>query len=144
MRPATSSLPRRPLRFALVGVANTLLGLSVIYLAKWLGARDLPANLLGYLAGLTLSYQLNARWTFAFRGPHRFAVPRFILVILAAYVANLITVYGALSLSINSYLAQAAGIVPYTLVGYLGAAMCVFRNQRPRIAAVPRPSSQGE
>ncbi len=47
----------RPARFALVGVANTLLGLLVIYAAKWVaGLPDFPANLIGYFVGLTVSY----------------------------------------------------------------------------------------
>lgn len=135
MPPTVSHLSWRPVRFAIVGLANTLLGLCVIYAVKWeTGAGDLEANLLGYLAGLCSSYFLNARWTFAFHGRHRSALPRFMLTLLAAYLANLATVYAALGLSINSYLAQAAGIVPYTVIGYLGAALFAFRT--PAAAAV--------
>jgi putative flippase GtrA len=138
-------LPPRPVRFALVGVANTLLGLFVIYAAKWIGGLpDFPANLLGYLVGFTLSYFLNARWTFAFRGRHGVAAPRFVLVILAAYLANIATVYALLGLAINSYIAQAAGIIPYTVIGYLGAALFAFRESDSRMARFPRPPSEGE
>src|SRR5690242_17901755 len=120
-------LPTRPVKFAVVGIANTLLGLFVIYAAKWgVGLADLPANLLGYLAGFAVSYFLNARWTFAFRGRHGVAAPRFVLVILAAYLANIATVYALLALAINSYIAQAAGVVPYTVISYLGTAFFVF------------------
>ena len=138
-------LPTRPVRFALVGVANTLLGLLVIYGAKWVGGLpDLPANLLGYMVGLTASYFLNARWTFAFRGRDGVAAPRFVLVILVAYLANIATVYALLGLAINSYIAQAAGIIPYTVIGYLGAALFAFRDVDPRTASFPRPPSEGE
>lgn len=128
-----------------MGVANTLLGLIVIYGAKWLaGLADLPANLLGYLLGLTVSYFLNARWTFSFGGRHGVAAPRFALVILVAYLANIATVYALLALAINSYIAQAAGIIPYTVIGYVGAALFAFRESDPRIASFPRPPSEGE
>jgi putative flippase GtrA len=135
----------RPVRFALVGVANTLLGLLVIYAAKWLGGLpDLPANLLGYIVGLTVSYCLNARWTFAFRGHHAVAAPRFVLVIVVGYLANIATVYALLGLAINSYIAQAAGIIPYTVISYLGAALFAFRDTDPRKSSFPRPPSEGE
>ncbi len=135
----------RPVRFALVGVANTLLGLLVIYAAKWVaGLPDFPANLIGYFVGLTVSYFLNARWTFAFRGRHGAAAPRFVLVIVAGYLANIATVYALLGLAINSYIAQAAGIVPYTVVGYLGAEFFVFRNPQLRAAGHRRRSAGGE
>lgn len=138
-------LPGRPIRFALVGVANTVLGLLVIYAAKGLGGLpDLPANLIGYIAGLTVSYLLNARWTFAFRGRHGIAVPRFVLVILVAYLANIAAVYTLLGLAINSYIAQAAGIVPYTVISYLGAALFAFRDPDPRTIRFPPPPSEGE
>jgi len=140
-----NSLLARPLRFALVGIANTLLGLLVIYAAKWVARLpDLPANLLGYTAGLVISYALNARWTFAFHGRHRVAAPRFVLVILAAYLANIATVYAALALAVNSYIAQAAGIVPYTVVGYLGTALFVFRDAHPSTGVYPHRYSGGE
>ena len=142
---ATNGRLPRPLRFALVGIGNTLLGLVVIYAAKWAGRLpDLPANLLGYLAGLAVSYGLNARWTFAFRGRHGAAAARFVLVILAAYLANICTVYAALGLALNSYLAQAAGIVPYTVVGYLGMALFVFREARPCAGLYPHPPAEGD
>lgn len=141
----TDRLPTRPVRFALVGVANTLLGLLVIYAAKWAGdLPDLLANLLGYIVGLTVSYSLNARWTFAFRGRHGVAAPRFVLVILVAYLANIATVYALLGLAINSYIAQAAGIIPYTVIGYLGAALFAFRDPDSRTTGLPRPPSEGE
>jgi putative flippase GtrA len=138
-------LSARPLKFALVGFANTLLGLGVIFAAKALaGLPDLPANLLGYLAGLTVSYFLNARGTFVFRGRHGVAAPRFVLVILAAYLANIATVYAALDIGIDSYIAQAAGIVPYTVIGYLGTALFVFRNPYPDAAGHAGRPSGGE
>jgi len=53
-------------RFTIVGIANTLLGLAVIYLLKWLFvAGDALANLMGYAIGLVASFILNQRWTFS-------------------------------------------------------------------------------
>jgi len=41
-------------------------------------------------------------------------------VIVIAYLANLATVSAALYWGLNSYVAQALGVVPYALVSYFG------------------------
>ena len=123
---------RTPLQFAKflgVGVANTLVALSVIYAATWLGnVGDVAANALGYGVGLLTSFSLNSRWTFAHRGPQLPALAKFLLVALAAYGMNLLTVMAAIHYAgLNGYLAQALGIPPYTVTSFLAAKYLVFR-----------------
>lgn len=115
-------------RFISVGVLNTLIGLSIIYAAKaLLGMGDVAANLLGYGAGLGISFVLNGWWTFDYRGPRGPALTRFLLVTAAAYGMNLLTVIAAIEmLGLNAYLAQALGIAPYTLTSYLGSKYFAF------------------
>ena len=115
-------------RYLLIGVANTFTGLSVIYLAKWLfGLDDVIANMLGYGVGLMLSFTLNKHWTFRHIGPTVPAIKRFLLVVGVAYMANLVAVmYSINSLALNSYLAQALGVIPYTVIGYLGSRFYAF------------------
>ena len=116
-------------RFLLTGAANTLLGLAIIYALKLLGMRDIPANLLGYALGISISYAMHAAWSFSYRGSIRAALPRYVLVTVLAYLANLATVSVALYWwGLNGYVAQAFGIPPYVLVGYLGAKLYVFRR----------------
>ena len=106
-------------RFLSVGVANTFLGLSIIY----------AANVLGYSVGLSLSFSLNSRWTFAYCGPHLPALIKFLLVTLVAYAANLAVVLVAIHyFDANAYLSQASGVVPYTLISYLASRYLVFCN----------------
>jgi putative flippase GtrA len=127
------TLSLQPVRFGLVGIANTLTGLSIIYGLKWLfGVHDILANFLGYAIGLCVSYVLNARWTFSFRGPFLVALPRFGLVIVAAYLANLATVTASLYwLRLDSYVAQAAGVAPYAIVTYCGSKWFAF-DEKPK------------
>jgi len=115
-------------RFLSVGVANTVVGLLVIYLAKWLlHLGDVAANASGYSVGLLLSFALNSQWTFAYRGPRLPALVKFMAVILAAYGLNLATVLGAIAyFGVNSYVAQAMGIVPYTATAFLASKYLVF------------------
>lgn len=117
-------------KFLIVGVANTLLGLTIIYAAKvfW-QLDDVSANIVGYSAGLVLSFTLNRQWTFAHFGPRLPALAKFFLVALAAYGLNLVTVVSAISyFGVNSYIAQALGIPPYTLTTYFGSKYFVFRR----------------
>jgi putative flippase GtrA len=123
-----SSLLVRPLRFLIVGGINTLLGLSIIYVLIWaFHLHDVWANLIGYGIGIAVSFLLNARWTFSFRGPFGGAAWRFVAIVGLGYLANLATVSVCLhGLSLPSFIAQAAGVLPYALVTYLGSKFFVF------------------
>jgi putative flippase GtrA len=122
------------IKFAIVGIANTAIGLAVIYLMKLtLDMRDVPANMIGYTAGLLTSFALNRNWTFRDAGATVPALLRFIVVFLCAYTANLLVVMGLIRLGINSYVAQAAGILPYTILFFLGSRYLAFRHTRPRL-----------
>lgn len=128
-RISTAALSSSLVRFLITGAANTLLGLGIIYALKLAGMHDLPANLLGYTLGISISYALHASWSFSYRGSIRAALPRYVLVTVLAYVANLATVGIALYWwGLNGYVAQAFGIPPYVLVGYLGSRLYVFRR----------------
>ena len=125
---ATDGHVRTGARFLGVGAINTVVGLLVIWLAKWLfGIGDVPANAMGYAIGLLLSFALNRRWTFRHRGAALPAFLRFVFVTALAYGLNLLTVLVLIHLGVNSYVAQALGIGPYTLASYLASRYFVFR-----------------
>lgn len=117
-------------RFLVVGLANTSVGLLIIFGGKWLfGLNDISANMVGYSCGLVLSFVLNKHWSFRYKGTFGFALFRFLLVILVAYLLNLGFILVAINnFGINSYLAQALGIVPYTVVTYLGSRYFAFKQ----------------
>ena len=125
----TSHRLRVPLRFLVVGVLNTLIGLLAIYLGKWwLGLGDVLANLFGYAIGLCFSFAVNRSWTFDHSGALVPALMRFLVVFAIAYALNLATVLAAIRVfGINAYIAQALGIAPYTLFFFLGSRYYAFR-----------------
>ena len=128
--PLPRQIPSSLIKFLIVGTFNTFAGLATIFLLKWrLAMTDAAANAAGYLVGLTISFSLNRHWTF--RGSTS-ALPaaalRFVAVFVAAYLINLgtvLTLTGAAG--VNGYLAQAAGVLPYTTVFYLGSRYIAFR-----------------
>jgi putative flippase GtrA len=119
------------LRFLCVGVVNTLVGLSVIYACKYVGGLgDLGANASGYAVGLCVSFTLNRRWTFDHRGAIAPAAIRFLAVAAIAYAMNLLTVMLCIhGFDMNSYLAQALGVPPYTLTSFVLSRLWAFRTE---------------
>jgi putative flippase GtrA len=133
--------PVRPLRFAVVGAANTLVGLVTIFAAKaLLEPGDVVANALGYGVGVLSSFVLNRQWTFQDTGSIGPTMARFLLAFAAAYGLNLASVLLLIEpFQVNSYLAQAFGIIPYTTGFYVLSRYMVFRHgdlgpSRPRAA----------
>ncbi|MEO8118442.1 MAG: GtrA family protein [Rhodoferax sp.] len=115
------------LRFLLVGIVNTLVGLGVIFAAKGVfGLGDVVSNAIGYGIGLLVSFSLNRYWTFRHTGPVSNAIAIFFVVQAAAYSLNLVCVLGSIEYGIDSYIAQALGMPPYMVISYLGSRYFAF------------------
>ena len=115
------------IKFAAVGIANTLLSICVIFGLKYFAnTNDVIANAIGYALGLSCSFMLNKRWTFKHTDGSLTTIPRFILVFAVAYLANIAIVLGLIKLSINAYFAQLAGVPFYSLIFYFGSKYFVF------------------
>jgi len=122
----------QPIRFLATGLANTAVGLGIIYAAMWAGLGDLKANVLGYAVGITVSFTLNRTWTFQHRGYAGSAALRFLLSVAIAYAANVVTLFAVRDgLGLSSWLAQALAVPPYTVILYLLSAHFVFPKGRP-------------
>lgn len=119
---------RQLLTFSVVGVINTAIGLSVIWLASWLGANPYLANVLGYAFGLTNSFLMNRAFTFrqAGRGPG--VVPRFAIAFCIAYGCNLALLTIGLAIDPGrEFLWQCVSMVGYTGVFFILSKWFVFR-----------------
>jgi putative flippase GtrA len=121
---------RQPLAFATVGVLNTIVGYLIILLGLSLGFGDYGANAAGYLIGLSISYALNRRWTFAATAPASLGeFGRFGLTALAAYTVNLSVIRTAHALGfIDNPIAQAAALTAYSIVFFLLSRYLVFHD----------------
>lgn len=120
------------IRFIIVGLLNTFVGLGCIYAAMYFLDFDIKtANMLGYLVGLIVSFTLNKAWTFKNQDHIISSLIRYLIVIAIAYVVQLQTVVLSVEyLKINPYLAQSFGIFPYALIGYLGCKFFAFPNKK--------------
>jgi len=120
------------LKFALVGVINTLVGLTVIFALKaLLSWNNVAANAGGYAVGLVVSFCLNRSFTFSYSGPRLAAAIRFAAVVAVAYFVNLSAVMVAISvIHINAYAGQVVGVAVYSIVFFLGSRHFAFAPKR--------------
>lgn len=124
--------------FVVVGAANTVAGLAVIFgCLHFLDLPPLAANAAGYAVGLATSFLLNGRFTFHGATLSTATFARFLLVIGIAYVANAVAVL--LLSPANRYLAQVAGMAIYTVLSFLGCRVFVFRRVLSAAAGAASP-----
>jgi putative flippase GtrA len=125
-------------RFLLVGVANTLIGLSTIFvLLNLFGWTYWWATFTGNSIGAVISYFLNRSFTFNSRLNVSKGMPKFIIVIFICYissytmsgvVADIVTIPNwAASFVTQDELAILGGAILYTVTNYLGQKRFVFR-----------------
>lgn len=128
-------------RYLLVGIANTIVGLGTIYSVMYfLQLKIVYANALGYTVGVLVSFVLNKKWTFKSDDHFVSSLLRFLLVLAVAYAANLGTVLFSVSkFAIDPYIAQALGIIPYTAIGYLGSHYFAFQKKRHLLSHHEQP-----
>ena len=128
------------LRYAAVGLVNSIVGLAVIYAAAtFLKFGDVAANACGFAVGFALSFVLNKQWTFRHEGNHLRSLVLFGLVVAASYLLNLgVLLICTRSLGMPAYLAQVAGVATYAVASFLGARYIAFADASPPAQSLRR------
>jgi putative flippase GtrA len=126
-------------RFLLVGIFNTLIGLSIMFMllnvfsySYWI------STLIGNIIGSFVSYLLNRKFTFQSKVRFQKGVPLFIMIIFLCYLLaysvsdilakNLYHSGITLPLLQQDELAIVLGSVIYTISNYIGQRYIVFRK----------------
>lgn len=109
-------------RYVAVGVLNTAVGLSMIYLAQFALRLDpLKANAVGFFAGLLISFLLNRRWTFQNKTNIYQDILPFLTIFLLSYGANLFLLWILVKKNyVNAYIAQIGAVVFYSILMFIG------------------------
>ena len=117
----------RLLRFLTVGVANTAIGRSSIFVAmRFLDMGEAAANALG----VNFSFFVNRAWTFDDCASVKESLPRWLALAGCSYLSNLAVVLAAYRLlGVDPYLSQRFGVPVYTGIGFLGARHYAFRER---------------
>ena len=116
-------------RFLVVGVLNTAVGLACIVAAmRWLALDYRLANAGGYAAGCGLGFVLNRAWVFGDQGPWQGSLARWLGVVGACWGLNLAAVVLLhVGLGVDVYAAQLGGVVTYTGAAFMGGRLFAFR-----------------
>lgn len=115
-------------RFLVVGLGNTALGLSVIFVAsRFVGSY--AANLIGYLIVVPVSFITHRDFSFRDTGRRASAFARFVPSIGAGYIANLVTLRLCLPL-LPGIVAQASAIAVHVAVTFVCSRYFVFLRSR--------------
>lgn len=115
------------LRYALVGVLNTIVGYGVFYLCLRLGMGHLASLALSYAVGVVHSFCWNRFWTFKAQGAFRRQVPRFFAVTAGTFALNAGMLQGLVHLGVPPAVGQLMCLVVTTGVGYVGHRLWSFR-----------------
>ncbi len=118
-------------RFLLVGAANTVLGLGVVFLFG-LFTNEYLANLLGFIIVVPVSFITHRNLSFRHSGRVRTAFLRYVPTVAFGYSVNLVVLTGGLAARLNSYAVQAAAITCYVAATYLLSRFLVFRRSHER------------
>lgn len=114
-------------RYGLVGVVNTIVGLGLTLLLTFVGVLPEAANFIGWCVGVAVSFLLNSRFTFKTQ-PTWQGYFRFLLSMSAAFFLNLVAFWLAFRLfGVDVYLSQLLAAVVYTLSGFLLSKFFAFR-----------------
>ncbi|MDL4841792.1 GtrA family protein [Aquibacillus rhizosphaerae] len=123
-------------RFLLVGIINTFVGLTTMYILLYTGMSYWTSTALGNAVGACTSYLLNKTFTFRSTLPVQHTVIRYLAVICVCYV-----IAYAIGIRVATQIIQSIAEVPllyvediailigaamYTLLNYFGQKRFVF------------------
>lgn len=131
------------IKYACVGVLNTLVTLGVIFVCKSiLGINPLVSNAIGYVAGVINSFIWNKNWVFKTSGHYRSEAIKFIVGFLICYGLQFLTVwllsyktqlkefeFFFIFFTVSGYgVATLIGNVVYTLTNYVYNKLVTFKG----------------
>ncbi|UVI28903.1 GtrA family protein [Paenibacillus spongiae] len=131
-------------RFVIVGVVNTLIGLSVIFACLNLaGLGYWPSTIIGNAVGAVNSYVMNKRFTFQSKASVSSTLWRFMLVTVICYVAAywisaqaarwlIAPVFPQASEAALNNAAALIGSGLYTVMNYAGQKKMTFGKKKER------------
>jgi putative flippase GtrA len=117
-------------KFCVVGASGYVVNLVVFaLLVRGAGVHFAPAAVGSFVVAVTNNYLWNRLWTFrAQRGHVMWQGARFVVVSVAALVANLLVLTALVGLGVDELIAQAIAIVLVTPVNFIGNKLWSFRR----------------
>lgn len=113
--------------YNIVGIANTLVGFSIVFGLMFVGYEALHANMIGYAIGAIVSFILNKKYTFKSTATPYTQAFKFFIVLGIAYILNYLTLQWLLG-NTTPYLAQLLSAIVYTVSSFVLAKFFVFNE----------------
>jgi putative flippase GtrA len=115
-------------KYNLVGIANTLVGFSIVFSLMFFGLSAEQSNMIGYAIGAVLSLYLNSRYTFKSK-LSKILTLKFFGVLLFSYLLNFLVLKWFLSTEVDPYLAQFFSAIVYTISSFILMKVFVFNRK---------------
>jgi len=124
---------KRPVRFVVVGVANTLVDFMVFFFChNILGIYYTLSQGIGYSFGVLNSFIFNKIWTFESKVNKKKTAMEFVRFIMINGISLLVSIYGisylVSSMEINVYIAKIIVTLLAQIINYLGYKIWVFKK----------------
>jgi len=128
------------IKFLLVGVMNTIIGLSIMYIClNVFRLHYWPSTFIGNSVGAVVSYLLNRAFTFQSTVSHKRGMVRFVVVITVCYFFSYQLAYSLTEWFLSTtnwlndeYVADIAILIGsgvYTISNYFGQKLLVFNKK---------------
>lgn len=114
-------------KFSMVGIVNTIFGVSIILLMKYIGFDDLTASFSGYFAGYILSFFLNKKLTFTSNSHSKKLFFKYTITYVIVYIITFVWVSFLSHLFQTQYLHHIAGVPLFFILNFLGCKYWVFK-----------------
>ena len=115
--------------YILIGMVNTLMCCTLMYLGSRMGLNYLGYTAFGYIFSILFSFFMNLRYTFRVQGNTFKKLVLFLCVNLTnLFIVELIEHSLIETYKINPVIAILAGITWYTTCGFLFSVFWIFRN----------------
>ena len=117
------------LKFIVVGVLNTLISLSVIYVLMLFEVGYKYANLFGYIAGVTNSFIFNKTWVFKSDKNMIKEMFMFLIVFVICFGLQYVILLTLVeTCGINKYLSQLLAMGSYTVANFILNRLITFKK----------------
>ena len=112
-----------------VGLVNTAITITTIFLMVSYGFDDISSNLTGFVLGMISSFFLNAKYTFSSSSVHIKSFFLFIISVGISYLVNLsVLMFFLKVLNFSSYISQLFALTSYIIVNFLLLRTAVFKE----------------
>lgn len=136
----TSLIDAKLLKFIIVGVINTLVGMAIMLgLYNWAGCSYWVSSAANYILTSILSYFLNKYFTFQNKEKSLRQVLRFIINIAVCYllaygIAKPLTlaVLAGFGEKVQTNVAMLVGMCLFTALNYIGQRLFAFKETKPK------------